>query len=105
MCLCKQRPLSNQFAQATECDQYQRESDAHGQAVQQGAVNRLFRGEGFGTADDDAVGYDEGYKYAEDFVQIMEPGIHAQLDDRHDGGDDQYKHRYPDFRANQISNQ
>ncbi len=97
--------LADQFPQTAQHHEHQDEAGADGQAVQRRARHVVTRGEGLGAADDGAVGDDERDEDAENLVQVMEPGIHAQFHGGDEGGDDQHEYRQAHLLAYPVADQ
>ena len=56
----------------------------HAQTVRDGERDRVFGGEGFGPAQDDAVHHDERHENAELLVQRVGVGLHEQFHGNHE---------------------
>jgi hypothetical protein len=63
------------------------EAEAGDQAIQDRGQGRVFGGEGLGASQDGAVDDDEGDEEAKRLVQLMGIGVETQIDQGHQGGD------------------
>ncbi|MDT4885965.1 hypothetical protein FQZ97_1222640 [compost metagenome] len=89
----QQRPGAEQFTHGTDDHHHQAEAGAHHQAVEAGVRHAVLRREGFGAAEDDAVGGDQRNEDAENLVQLVSEGLHQQFDAGGQRGDDHDEHR------------
>ena len=76
------------LAHRTEHRQRAGEAEADADAVQGGIPHAVLGGEGLRAAEDDAVHHDERDEQAEGLVHGRGVGLHQELDQRHEGGDD-----------------
>jgi hypothetical protein len=65
------------------------------------AATRVLRGKGFGATQDGAVHDDQGDEQAEHLVQIVQPGIESEIDERHQRRDQDDEDRDAHLRTDQ----
>jgi len=90
--LMEQRALPQQLAHTAEDHQHEREADPHRKAVDDGAVESGLGREGLSAPNDRAVRHDQRDEQAKDQVEIVELGLHRQLDGTHERRDDEHEH-------------
>ena len=87
------------FPQATEHDEDEGEARAHRCAVDSGGQDGVFRGIGFGTGDDDAVGNDEREVDAKRLVKRVGQRLDKNFNHGHRARDEQDEDGDADFRT------
>ena len=98
----EERTSTNELAHHAEESQREREAESDAQPVEDAGQGRVLAGKGFSTPQDDAVHHDEWDEDAEALVDVGQIGLHDELQDGDEGGDDHHEHRYAHFVGREV---
>ncbi len=93
------------LADEAEHGEREGEAEADTDAVQRTGAGAVLGGEGFRTAEDDAVHHDERDEQAQGLIDSRRIGLHQQLQQRDEGCDDNDVHRDMHLVRNDRRNQ